>query len=295
MTQVAITYTFLVLVWGSTWIAIKFQLGEVPPEVSIFYRFLLSSCILIFWCKYKKQSLKFNLKEHLILFSLGLFLFSANYLLIYHATSYLITGLVSVIFSMASLLNIFNNALFFREKPQNKIILASLLGFGGVISIFWSEIVNLTTESQVVLGIGLSFLGTFSFSLGNIISKKTQQKGLLLIPTTAMAMCYGTVLVFGYLLFSNIPLSWSNHPIYITSLLYSSIIGSVVAFLYYFKLVGQIGPEKAGYITVLMPIVALFISNLFEGYKWKATDLLAFTMIFSGNFLLLSRKPVRKF
>ena len=76
-------YAITVLIWGSTWLAIEFQLGVVAPEVSVTYRYLLAAALLFVWCLTQKKSLRFDLKSHLFFLGLGLLLFCINYIAAY--------------------------------------------------------------------------------------------------------------------------------------------------------------------------------------------------------------------
>jgi drug/metabolite transporter (DMT)-like permease len=116
-------YTVVVLIWGSTWFAIKLQLGAVPSQVSVAYRFALAALLLFAWCWVRRLPVKFNLRAHLWLMLQGLTVFSCNYALFYEAEKHLVSGSVAIIFSLLAVFNILNNWLFFRVKPTYQIML----------------------------------------------------------------------------------------------------------------------------------------------------------------------------
>lgn len=282
-------YVLTVFIWGSTWLAIKLQLGEASPEISIFYRFILATALLLLFCAIKRYSLKFSLKEHLFWFSLGITLFSLNYIFIYHASLYLASGVASVIFALASLFNIVNSFIFFRTKPEKAVLLGACLGFTGLIVFFWEEIFTLTFQGDTLLGLILILIGTFLFSLANMISSKTQAQKIKLIPSTTVSMGYGCLIMFAYVLFKGLPFTLPRDTMYWCCLLYLAIPGTLVALLCYLSLVSRIGPERSGYVTVFLPVVALTLSYFFEDYKWVVTDTLGVGLILVGNCFILSK------
>lgn len=283
-------YLTTVFIWGTTWIAIKNQIGDVPAEASIFYRSFLASLLLLGYCKIKKISLKFSLKNHGLLFLLGACMFSLHYIFIYKSTSYLISGLVSLIFSLVSLLNILNNYIVFKVRPTRWVIYGAIFGLCGIFLIFYKDLLNASFQDKILVGSILAFGGTVIFSIGNIISRLGYIRGLPLIPTTTLGICYGTLIMFIFILITKVPFRVSYDPIYWIALGYLVIFGSIVGFLCYLSLIGKIGPEKAGYATIFFPIVALIFSFLFENYHWTQNGLLGVGMVIFGNYLVMKKK-----
>ncbi len=283
-------YFVTVFIWGSTWLAIKFQLGEVAPAVSIFYRFALASSLLVLYCIIWKKSLRFSLKNHGFLLLLGACMFSLNYIFIYNATFYLISGLVSVIFSLVGLFNILNNYLFFKIKPTKLILSGAICGLVGIVTIFYKDLFHISFQDKILVGVCLALVATFLFSLGNIVSRINHIRGMRLVPSTALAMSYGTLIMCGYILIQRIPFTVSNQWVYWGSLLYLAIPGSIIAFLCYLSLISRIGPERAGYATVFFPVVALIFSFFAESYQWTSHTLLGIGLVILGNYLVMRKK-----
>src|SRR6516225_7327754 len=93
------------LIWGSTWLAIKYQLGVVAPEVSVAYRFLLGAIVMAAWCAFTRRSLRFGLRSHLFIALQGVLMFGLNYVGVYWAEQYATSGLVAVLFSTIVFMN----------------------------------------------------------------------------------------------------------------------------------------------------------------------------------------------
>ncbi len=283
-------YFSAVFIWGSTFFAIKFQLGEVAPQLSVAYRFAIASLMLFGWCLLRGLPLRFNRTQHLWMAFQGVFLFCLNYLVIYWATSSLTSGLIAVIFSTIVLMNIANSIVFLRKSASLLMIIGALLGLAGIGLIFAPEITSFSSSNTSLTGVGLSLLGTYIASLGNIISAHNQRQKLPVIQTNAYGMAYGAIILLASALFQGQPLSFDLSAAYTLSLLYLALFGSVLAFGSYLTLLGRIGPEKAAYTMVLFPLVALGISTVFENYQWTLSSILGVSLVLLGNVIIILPK-----
>ena len=282
-------YLITVLIWGSTWLAIKYQLGVVSPELSIAYRFGLAASILIVFSLIRRLPMRFDLKAHGFFALQGFFLFSLNYLLVYLAEGYLTSGLVAIIFSLIIITNVIFGSIFLRNPIRSKVVLGAIFGMAGLAFVFWPELSTFDLSSQKVLGMGLAFIATISASLGNVVSARNQRDGLPVIQTNAYGMLYGAFFMFLLALFRGAQLEFDSSAGYILSLLYLAIFGSVIAFGSYLTLLGRIGLDRAAYVTVLFPIIALLLSTLFEGLQWGAAQLVGIGLVLLGNAVVLSK------
>ena len=283
-------YSGTVLIWGSTWLAIRFQLGVVSPEISLVYRFGIASLLLLVWCRVRGIPPPTGWRNHSSLILLGACLFSFNYLLFYIAAEDLATGLLAVIFSTMTVMNILNGALFLGRRVEWRIILGSGFGLTGICLVFWPEVIALGKAHNIFLAVLLGVIATYFASLGSIISVRNQKSGVEVIPGNAFGMLYGTALMTLYALISGVHFNFDPSFGYVSSLMYLSVFGSALAFTLYLTLVGQIGPEKAAYATVLFPIVALTLSTLFENYRWSALAGVGLLLVLVGNVIVLTNR-----
>jgi len=288
----AFLYSLVVVIWGTTWIAIGMQQGAVSVPVSIFWRFAIASGVMLLILGLLGRLRPVALKDHLFCIMQGACVFGFNFFCFYHASAFINTGLESVIFSMAVLFNTINSFLFFGKKPSSRIIPAALLGMAGVIALFWHELVSSTLSASLFYGIGLSLLGTFGFSLGNMISVRHQQRGLDMLSTNSYAMLYGTIIMGLLALIRGDSFMPELTLRYLGALLYLAIFGSVIAFGVYFSLVARLGASKAAYSTLLFPLVALSLSTIYEGYIWHFNAVIGLVMILAGNLVMFA-SPVR--
>jgi len=290
-----ILYTLTVFIWGSTWLAIAYQLGDTPVVVSVGWRFGLASLALFAILMLKGALPRLSLQNHKMAALLALCLFSNNFLCFYAATEYLPSGLNAVVFSLAPILNALNLWLLEKRAPTGTFIQGALTGFTGVVLLFASQFLNAAMDLTILLGLGLSLLGTYFFSLGNMVSARAQQQAMPLLPTTAWAMGYGALYLFAIALYLDLPLGVTTTPTYLSALVYLAIIGSVVGFNTYLALVGRIGAAKAAYCTVLFPLVALSLSTFFEGYQWTWLSALGVLLVLAGNLRVFGLpEPIKR-
>jgi len=288
-THSASLYLASVLIWGSTWYAIKFQLGAVAPEISLVYRFALAAIILLSFCTSTGRSLRYSLRQHGFIALQGLFLFSSNYLIFYWATSLLTSGIVALMFSTVILMNIINGAIFMRLAVSRRVVLGACFGIAGIASIFWAELSAVDNNADTWRGLWMCLLATYFASIGNIISARNQKNGIPVIQTNAWGMGYGALVMAAYAIVSEAPFNYDPSFSYSVSLIYLSVFGSILAFGSYLTLVGRIGADKAAYAAVLFPVIALGLSTIFENYQWSARAVFGFALVLLGNYIVLTK------
>ena len=277
------------IVWGPTWYIIKFQLGIVDPMTSVFYRFFLSSIIILVFCVFKKINLRFSLKEHLLIAALGISLFNINYVFFYLSTVHLISGFVALCFSSILFMNVVNNIVFKHKYPKIMTLVGGLIGTLGLLFIFYGEIISFEFSKGTSIGILLGVLATYFASIGNLISEYTSKVKLNVVAVTGYGMLYGSVTLLIYLLVVGIDLNFDFSYRYIISFLYLSIFGSVFGFILYLSIIKNIGANDAAYVAIIMPLIALIISTIFEGLIWDMNLYIGAFLVLFGNILILKR------
>lgn len=286
----AFLYLLTVLIWGSTWLAIKFQLGNVSPELSIVYRFGLAAFILIIFSLVRRLPMRFSLKVHGFFALQGFLLFSLNYLLVYLAEEFLTSGLVAIIFSLIIVLNVVFGAIFLGNPIRVRVMIGAAIGLLGLAFVFWPELISLDLTGQKITGMVLALIATISASLGNVVSARNQRNDLPVIQTNAYGMLYGAGFMLIFALVRGSQLQFDTSPSYLISLLYLAIFGSVIAFGSYLTLLGRIGLDRAAYVTVLFPVIALLLSTFFEDLQWGIYQLFGVALILLGNAVVVTRR-----
>lgn len=277
-------YALTVLIWGTTWIAIRLQLGVVPIEASIVYRFALAAAVLFAGLLASRRLQPLHRADHGWCLAQGLCLFCLNFVCFYTATGHVTSGTVSVVFSAATVFNAVNGRIFYGRRLTARVLAGAALGVAGLTTLFWRELAD--GGSAALYGVALAAAGTLCFSFGNMISIRHQARGLRPLTTNAWGMLYGALLLAGVALARGVAFTFDTAPAYVGALLYLAIPGSVIGFTAYLTLVGRIGPERAAYATVLFPVVALTISSRVEGYEWTLAGIAGLALVMAGNVLV---------
>jgi drug/metabolite transporter (DMT)-like permease len=281
-------YAVTVFVWGTSWIALKAQLGEVSPEVSTLWRFLLAAPLMWLWALARGDTLAYPAADHRRFAAAGALMFSSNFVLFLYGGQYLPSGLLAVVFSLVSILNLLLGAAFLGQPIMPRVAVGGVLGAAGIALLYSPQIAG-GFERGALLGLAFCLAGTLSFCAGNLVSTAIQRRGVPLLAATAWGMTYGVVALAAIVLVRGQPLAVEWTPRYLGATLYLALFASVVAFASYLTLLRRIGAARAGYATVLFPIVALAVSTLVEGYRWTLAAILGAALALAGNVLVLRR------
>lgn len=275
------------LIWSTTWFAIKFQLGVVPPVVSVVYRFALAAVVLFAWLLITRKSLKLSAGQHLMVAGQGLFVFALQYPLVYVAEGHVVSAVVAVIFASLSFVNLILFRVTLGLKAAPLAWAGSAAGLLGVAALSWGEAARMHMDPDVLLGIGLAMLAVVLSAAGNLFAAKVQAMEVPVATSTAWAMAYGAAALAVYALVTGQPFAFEFTPAYIGALVYLALFGSVAAFLTYYFLARRTGYSFASYISALTPPLAMGISALFEGARWGWEALAGLVLVVLGQYLLI--------
>ena len=284
-------YMTSVLIWGSTWFAIEFQLGTVAPEVSVVYRYAIAAGLLFAWCIARGKRLAFSRRDHAWFALLGLLLFCLNYVLAYRSQIFITSALAAIVFSTILWMNILNARLLLGVRSTPKILVGAVLGIAGIVILFAPQVGELSFDDAAVLGSVLALGGAFVASLGNIASQQAQKQKLPVLQSNAWGMLYGCLFSAVIAGVAGFDFTFDFSAGYVISLAYLAVFGSVIAFGAYLTLLGRIGAHRAGYAMVLFPVVALTISALFEGLELTPSIFTGAALVIAGNLFVLQRAP----
>lgn len=277
------------LIWGSTWYVIKFQLGHVDPLWSVSYRFMLAGLILLAYAWIRKINLKFTVVEHGRMALQGVLLFGVNYWLVYEAEEELTSALVAIAFSTIIFFNIFFGTIFLRRKTVQKVFIGAGLGLLGTFALFYNDLTGVQYESLPLYSVLVCILSVIFASMGNVTSAANQSKGIPVLQANGFGMIYGAIGMALIAIFSGVPPTFDIQSDYVWSLLYLSVFGSITAFGAYLTLIGQIGPDRAAYVLITIPVTALVISVFLEGYELNVWSVGGVAMILIGNLIVLKK------
>jgi len=276
--------------WSPTWYVIKLQLGYVDPLISVFYRFLVASIIIFIYLIIKKKNLKFSLDHHVWFLFFGICLYSLNYIFFYLSNTYLISAFPAIVFSTVVIMNILGETFYFKKKASLKTLIGATVGMIGVIIIFNDEIFDFSLNNGTHVGLFLALFGTLCASTGNMIHQRNLNHNFPLIETIAYAMLYGSLVTLLITQIKGTELLFEYSFNYIASLAYLSIVGSIFAFIFYLRLLGKVGAGRAGYVGVVMPVLALLISTIFENLEWQIDLIIGLPILIIGAVLVIDQK-----
>lgn len=284
-----VLYLVTVLIWGTSWYAMELQL-VLPGELAIAYRFLLAAAMLVGFCLLTGRSLRFSRRDHLFMALQGLFLFCLNYILFYWAAAYVVSGLLAVLFSTITVMNIANGALLFRRRVEPRVALAALLGLIGIGLVFWPELAKVELSRAAAIGLAMSLVATYAASLGNMVTVRHSRALIPVVQANAIGMSYGALFTLVIVIARGIPFEFVWSASFLGSLFYLAFFASVIGFGAYLTLVERIGADRAAYSGVLFPIVALGVSTFLENYRWSAAAVVGLLLVLAGNLLVLARR-----
>ena len=277
-------YSMVVFGWSTSWLPLKWQLGVVAPEVSLLWRFVIAATVMFVISIYLRQSLIFNWRTHLRLALLGLCIFSTNFAFFYHGGKGVASGLLAVVFSSASLVNVLMIAVLGRSRPRIAHLLAAMVGLTGVVCLFWPE---LQLSNTALTSLALCLIGTLFFCTGNMVSAACQKRGIPIFASASWGMLYGACYLALFSFISNHEFIIEPTAKYVLGLVWLALVSSVMTFAAYLSLIGRIGPSRAGYATVIFPVFALLISTVFESYTWSSLAFIGLGLVIFGNVIML--------
>ena len=275
------------LIWGSTWLGITFQLGVVPPEVSVAYRFALAAALLAAWCAWRGVPVRFSRRDHAFLAGTGATLFGFNYVTVYWAERFVPSGLVAVVFSTIVFMSPVGMRLAFGTPMSARTLVAATLGVAGVALLFLPELDAARHGGSAALGIAFALVSTAIATAGNLFAVRNHQAGLPTFPATAWGMAYGALAAALSAAVTGAAWTFDPRPPYVLSLLYLAVFGSIAAFGAYLTLLKRVGAGPSSFVGVATPVVAMLLSTLFEGYRWTWVAVLGVALAIAGNVLAL--------
>jgi drug/metabolite transporter (DMT)-like permease len=285
--KVLFPFLLITLIWSSTWIVIKGQLGLVPPVWSVSYRFLIAGAAMLAIARLAGGSLAIG-RGHVLAVLLGLLQFVLNYNLVYASELYITSGLAAVVFALLVVPNALLAWLFFGQKVSPRFLLGALVAMAGVGLLFLQEIRHSPTPpGDVLTGLGLVFVAVLAASASNVMQLAPGVKSRPIAPMLGWAMLYGALMDAAFAWITVGPPVIERTPVYWFGLIYLGVVASALAFWLYYRIIRQIGPANAAWSSVLIPILAMAISTLFEGYRWSALAISGGLLAIAGLLIAL--------
>jgi len=286
--RILLPFLVITLIWGSTWIVIKDQLGTVPPVWSVSYRFLIAGAAMMAIARFTGAGLGIGRAGHALAVLIGVLQFVLNYNLVYLAELYITSGLAAVVFALLVLPNALLARAFFGERVTVRFIAGSGVAMAGVALLFVQEVRSAAVPTAAVLaGLGFTLLAVLAASVSNVMQLSRAMKARPIAPMLGWAMVYGALIDAAIAWAVVGPPAVETRIGYWLGLLYLGLVASALAFWLYFGIIRRIGAAKAAYSSVLIPVIAMAISTVAEGYRWSALAIAGGVLAVAGLVIAL--------
>src|SRR4051795_9480334 len=288
--SIGIPFIIFTAIWGSTWIVIRSQLGTVPPQWSVTYRFVVAALAMAALAKWKGDSLRLDRPRFFAAAFLGLTQFCVNFNAVYLAERHITSGVVATVFALLLIPASLMGWALLRHRPSTRFAWGSLVAVAGIVLLFLHEIREHPADArQIAAGIGLALFGMLGAAIANVVQARPEIRRFPLFSMLAWSMAAGA-LIDGLIAFAvtGAPV-FDPRPSYWLGVLYLALFASVLTFSLYYPVVRKIGPAKAAYSSVLVPIIAMGFSTALEHYRWTPTTIAGALLALGGMAAAMGR------
>ena len=286
--RVLIPFLIVSFFWGTTWYVIQDQLNEVPPTWSVVYRFMTAAAVMAIFALVRGDSLRFSAKAHGFILLVGFAQFSLNFNFVYRAGEHLTSGLIAVLFALLILPNAVFARIFLGQKFNRQFVIGSTIAVLGVAALFYDEFQSSGLGGdEILIGVGFTVLGILSASAANVMQGSSLARSLPMSSMLAWAMFYGVLISCIYALFTVGPPVYDYRIGYSIGIIYLGVFASALTFFLYFGVVRAVGPATAAYSSLLVPVIAMAISTMLEGYVWTIVPAIGVSLTLFGLVVAL--------
>jgi drug/metabolite transporter (DMT)-like permease len=288
-----ITLPFIVFtaIWGSTWIVIRDQLGTVPPQWSVAYRFVIAAVAMALVAKWKGEGLRLSGKALGAAVFLGFAQFCINFNAVYLAEQHITSGVVATVFALLLIPSTLMAWAFLGHRPSGRFVWSSLIAVCGIGLLFVHEFRQHSARAdEIALGIGLTLIGMVGASAANVLQAREEIRRFPLFSMLAWSMVFGAVMDATIAFAMTGPPVFDSRPGYWVGVVYLALPASVLTFSLYYPVVRKIGPAKAAYSSAIIPIIAMAFSTALEGYRWSPLAIAGALLAIGGMIGALRRE-----
>ena len=287
---VVIPFIIFTAIWGSTWIVIRSQLGPVPPQWSVTYRFVLAAFAMAAIALAKGESLRIGSKGIAIAAFLGVTQFCINFNAVYLAERHITSGVVATVFALLLIPATLLGWALLGHRPSRRFAWSSLVAVAGIVLLFVHELQQHPAESrQIATGIALTLAGMIGAAIANVAQARPEVRRYPLFALLAWSMAAGALFDAALAWWMTGPPAFDARPAYWLGVLYLALFASVLTFSLYYPVVRKIGPAKASYSSVIVPIIAMGFSTWLEDYRWTALTVTGALLALGGMAAALRR------
>ncbi|MBY8829293.1 EamA family transporter [Hephaestia sp. CMS5P-6] len=292
---ILVPFAIVTLIWGSTWLVIRDQVSSVPPSWSVTYRFTVAGVAMLATALVRRERFALDVRGWLFALAIGLSQFCLNFNFVYRAEEHITSGLVAVVFALLLVPNALMGRLFLGQRLGRQLLVGSGIAMAGVVLLFVHEArADPNGGREALIGIALTLCAIMSASTANVLQATETARRYPMISTLAVAMLIGAGIDAAVAFTLSGPPVIEARPVYLAGILYLGLFGSAIAFTLYFGVLRVIGPAKAAYSSVIVPVIAMLLSTLFEGYRWTPLAAGGGVLTLIGLVIALrARRPAR--
>ncbi len=293
--RILVPFGIVTLIWGSTWLVIRWQLGVVPPEWSVTYRFLIAGLVMLGYAVVRGERLRLDARGWGFAAVVGLCQFCLNFNLVYRAEQHVASGLVAVVFALLVLPNAVFGRLFLGQKLGRQLILGMAVAVAGVALLLLREArVDTHGPGETLVGVGFAVASMLAASVSNVMQGARVARAYPMVPMLGVAMLLGAAIDGAAAWALTGPPVIDTSLGYVAATLYLGVFASGITFTLYFGVIRAIGPARAAYSGVITPVIAMLLSTLFEGYRWSLLAATGSVLVLAGLVIALTaRRPAR--
>ena len=288
--EIVLPFIIFTGIWGSTWIVIRDQLGIVPPQWSVSYRFVIAAVAMAILAKVKGRPLLLDRQGMQAALFIGIAQFCINFNCVYFAERHITSGVVATIFALLLIPNSLLGWIFLGQRPGWRFAIGSVVAVAGIGLLCAHELQsNAVATREVLLGIGSTLLGLTAASAANVYQAREHVRRHHLASLLAWSMAIGALIDIMVAWIVSGPPVLSTRPGYWAGVFYLAVFASALGFSLYFPVVRKIGPGKAAYSSVLVPVIAMAFSTVIESYRWTPIAIAGALLTLAGMLVAMSR------
>ncbi|MBJ7500616.1 MAG: EamA family transporter [Sphingopyxis sp.] len=292
--RILLPFALVTLIWGSTWIVIKGQLGIVPPSWSVTYRFAVAAIAMFAFAVVRRERLLLEPRAMLFAVALGVAQFTFNFNFVYRAEQHITSGLVAVLFALLIVPNTLLGRAFLRTPLEGRFLAGAGIAIVGVgLMILHEYRAAAVGAGEVLVGTALTLAGVMSASTANVMQGTAIARAQSMVVMIAWAMAFGALADGSYAWVTTGPPVIEPTAVYLGGVFYLGIIASAVTFPLYFNVIRAVGPGQAAWSSVLIPIIAMGFSTAFEGYRWATLSIAGGVVALVGLVIAVAKRPER--
>ena len=292
--RVLLPFILVTLIWGSTWIVIKGQLGVVPPSWSVTYRFAVAAIAMFLFAAMRRERMGIEPRAMAFAAVLGIAQFALNFNFVYRAEQHITSGLVAVLFALLIVPNTLLGRAFLKTPLERRFLAGAGIAIVGVgLMILHEYRAAALGADEVLLGTALTLAGVISASTANVMQGTGIARAQSMVVMIAWAMAFGALADGSYAWITTGPPVIEPTAVYLGGVLYLGIIASAVTFPLYFNVIRAVGPGQAAWSSVLIPIIAMGFSTAFEGYRWATLSIAGGVVTLIGLVIAVAKRPER--